>query len=780
MPPVLPTDQKTSENSLLGGLVFASIVIGLLVFGSSRGLYYYVQYFWDDLFSDVKKFGEQCEAGLGDWTAATTLESALANPPPLSPLPMPYYSAPLEHKPDVKDGQYLYSRCKLDLSGLRKGGFGWMRLHYVHGDTAIFLGGRLKQTVDDLGVAEFPLVDEDKVAGAELVLISKPNELKKKLLGLPTSMPLIYTDSRVDLARPNIGATFDYNLRPTYWLNWSLVFLLVFAVAWVGGLRREDVGWLVVAMASNAAMDFAIFSRTNSVDPTWRAVTQVMAFSTNIAICCFALAFLEAKARWSKPIVIYLICMVAYTPLCFLPRGTLSTAYTYFYIPTWIQIALYGSIAGYGLSHRTTGSSEYPRRIAFVIGFCLFLALGRVVDLFIFIEKKITFSEILTEAGITGFCTFLIFDLVVSYRRYLAEKMRRMETEARSREFEAVARVTQMLAHDVRKPYQTLLSGLRVLESENSSGGNVVGTKRLRSEVERALGETNAMLSDIMDVGAAPPSAVAGVDIPQVAAVCVQRAIEANRKPGVKVRLDWRGPARLSLDPRRFQRVLMNLVENAVQAMPGDGTLKLSSAVTALNGTPAVRLTVWNSGSFIPDADRARIFDPFFTKNKSQGTGLGLAIVRKFVEAEGGQVHCHSTAGEGTGFELVLPTKPSEASMKAGRVALLDDDVFVREIWKQGAPGLTIETFESPAAFWEAAGEDPVAFAKGFDLVVTDYYFGRGEVDTGGTFAARLKALLPACRIVLLSDAAPGEDELPLFTGQLAKTAEPADSAQWL
>ncbi len=763
--------KKSLENRLLGFLVGLSIVAGLGVFAYSRGLYYYVQYFWDDLFGEVQKFGEDCEAGVGDWVPGDTFQSVVGRPPALKRMRMPYYSAAPAEKPDVGAGQFLYTRCQVDLGKLKPGGFGWMRLHFVHGDTAIFLNDVLKQTVDDLGIAEFPLTTADRQAASTLVLVSRPNALKSKLLGLPTSMPLIFTDSRAALAKPNFGALFDFTLRPTYWLNEALVFLLIFAVAWLGGMRREDIAWLAVAMASSAIMDFAIFSKTNASDPTWRSVSQVAAFSVNVALCCFALAFTGARIRFVKPVGLYLVAMFAYGPLCFLPRGTISSAYLLFYVPMWVQFGLYGSVAAVSFKRRNEGVPfDYPRRLAFVAWFCAVLAVVKVLDLLMFRQLGFTFAEAITEVGMTGFCIFLIFDLVVSYRKYLAEKLLRLETETRSREFEAVARVTQMLAHDVRKPYQTLLNGLKVLDAEMGKGEASQAAKRVRGEVERALGETNAMLSDVMDMGAKQSEFKGEVDVRSLAEECVNRAVDLNQKKGIKVLNEWSGPTKLAIDPRRFQRVLMNLIENAVQATPPGGTLKLGSAPAELEGKSAVRLTVWNSGSFIPEEDRARIFDPFFTKNKSRGTGLGLAIVRKFIEAEGGRIACRSVQGEGTAFDLTLPVAVTGAP---GRLAVIDDDVFAREIWQSVGGGWTVTTFDGPAGFWKAAGGAMKEFLASFDVIMTDYYFGKDDEGTGESFAKDLKERGTSAKVVLFSDVVLPPVEMAVFDNQIAKMEQP-------
>jgi signal transduction histidine kinase len=106
----------------------------------------------------------------------------------------------------------------------------------------------------------------------------------------------------------------------------------------------------------------------------------------------------------------------------------------------------------------------------------------------------------------------------------------------------------------------------------------------------------------------------------------------------------------------QMKQVLLNLIVNAVQAMPAGGVLTIGlerDAARTLGG-PAVRLTVRDSGTGIDPAHRSRLFDPFFT-TKEDGTGLGLAIVYAMVEAHHGRIDVESTVGQGASFEIVLP-----------------------------------------------------------------------------------------------------------------------------
>lgn len=141
----------------------------------------------------------------------------------------------------------------------------------------------------------------------------------------------------------------------------------------------------------------------------------------------------------------------------------------------------------------------------------------------------------------------------------------------------------------------------------------------------------------------------------------------------------------ISIDPEHLKQVLINLVRNAVQAMPDGGRLLVRTRLAhehrpdydGDNESPLqptyVLIRVEDSGEGIDPADLPRIFVPFYT-TKADGTGLGLAISQRIIERAGGRIEVYSRPGYGTAFTLRLPVdgtvswvagaerSPSEAS----------------------------------------------------------------------------------------------------------------------
>ena len=112
--------------------------------------------------------------------------------------------------------------------------------------------------------------------------------------------------------------------------------------------------------------------------------------------------------------------------------------------------------------------------------------------------------------------------------------------------------------------------------------------------------------------------------------------------------------AKIVVDCGRFARVLLNLVKNAVEAMPDGGVVWIG----VKHRDAEVVFRISDTGSGIPAELLPSIFEPFVTRGKSKGTGLGLAIAKSVVEAHSGRITVESKVGVGTTFEIMVPEAP--------------------------------------------------------------------------------------------------------------------------
>lgn len=128
----------------------------------------------------------------------------------------------------------------------------------------------------------------------------------------------------------------------------------------------------------------------------------------------------------------------------------------------------------------------------------------------------------------------------------------------------------------------------------------------------------------------------------------VQHHLSQN---AIAIETDLTAGGRVAISQTELQQVLVNMIVNAIQAMPDGGTLTLR---TARAGDWLV-ISVQDTGIGMSEQVAARVFDPFFTNRPGVGTGLGLSISRKLITRAGGTVSVNSTPGRGTTFEIRLP-----------------------------------------------------------------------------------------------------------------------------
>jgi signal transduction histidine kinase len=128
--------------------------------------------------------------------------------------------------------------------------------------------------------------------------------------------------------------------------------------------------------------------------------------------------------------------------------------------------------------------------------------------------------------------------------------------------------------------------------------------------------------------------------------------LDAN---GIACRRDFEDAAEVMVDPDMMRRAAMNLVINAIEAMPNGGELRLSAGSREDGNYGFV---VEDTGVGIEEKDRDKIFEPYFT-TKPSGLGLGLILTKKIVDAHGGEIRVGSEPGKGTRILVVLPgTQP--------------------------------------------------------------------------------------------------------------------------
>jgi len=208
------------------------------------------------------------------------------------------------------------------------------------------------------------------------------------------------------------------------------------------------------------------------------------------------------------------------------------------------------------------------------------------------------------------------------------------------------------IIHDLKNPMTAIRSCADLIEFRSSDPGIAEFTRLINKSVDKMLDMTQELLDFARGESSLQPTRI------PAGAVLTEIAGELRHLVPEKVHLVREGDcgAEIMVDCGCFARVLMNLVKNAVEAMPHGGILRL--ALREHGGR--VLFQVIDTGIGISDDLLPRLFEPFVTHGKSKGTGLGLAIAKSVVEAHRGAISVRSTPGAGTAFEISLP--PADAA----------------------------------------------------------------------------------------------------------------------
>jgi signal transduction histidine kinase len=121
----------------------------------------------------------------------------------------------------------------------------------------------------------------------------------------------------------------------------------------------------------------------------------------------------------------------------------------------------------------------------------------------------------------------------------------------------------------------------------------------------------------------------------------------------------------IEADRDQIKQVLLNVMQNAVEALGGRGTLHIATYDSSREQEPGLVLKMTDNGIGITPGDLPRIFEPFFTSGKHRGTGLGLAICRNIIEAHGGDILLTSHTGQGTTVRIWLPLRQQPRTVEA-------------------------------------------------------------------------------------------------------------------
>ncbi len=232
----------------------------------------------------------------------------------------------------------------------------------------------------------------------------------------------------------------------------------------------------------------------------------------------------------------------------------------------------------------------------------------------------------------------------------LEEKVRERTRELiQAEKMASMGQLAAGLVHEIRNPLGSIKLAIQLMEKE-LDGSWSEDIQAMSKEIQRI----ERLLSELLRLARPQPPSFTMVEINEV----VERAVAITRKKAESSKVDVVTSfspflPKVKADPDLMQQVFLNIMLNAIDAMPDGGRL----SITTRNSSRSVTIEFSDTGYGIPKDYIDRIFDPFFTTKGSRGgSGLGLSISYRIVQEHGGEISVRSEEGRGTTFTVRLKT----------------------------------------------------------------------------------------------------------------------------
>jgi signal transduction histidine kinase len=253
--------------------------------------------------------------------------------------------------------------------------------------------------------------------------------------------------------------------------------------------------------------------------------------------------------------------------------------------------------------------------------------------------------------------------IIIEQIERVFERLRQREREVlRAEQLAAVGQVAAGVAHELRNP----LTSVKMLVQTGLEGQSPTG---LQTEdltiIEHEIRRMEACIQSFLDFARPPSAERRRTDLLAVVHRALALLESRARRQSVILKTDLPlGPVELLIDPDQVHQVLVNLILNALDAMPQGGQLLLE--VRSMSDLPGVRVRLHDTGPGIPANVLERLFEPFVS-GKETGLGLGLSICRRLLEAHGGSITGANDPAGGAVFTFTLPAGEPEHGIPSGR-----------------------------------------------------------------------------------------------------------------
>ena len=253
--------------------------------------------------------------------------------------------------------------------------------------------------------------------------------------------------------------------------------------------------------------------------------------------------------------------------------------------------------------------------------------------------------------------------VVEAFNKMISELEKHQMQLVQAQKLSSLGILTSGIAHQLNNPLNNISTSCQIL-LEDFQYGDVEHIKKLLTNIDQEIDRTRDIVAGLLDFSREREFQLDWINLENIV-LRTKQLVSSHLPPGVEILSEIPEDLDIYMDGQKFQEVLLNLVLNAIQAMPQDtGHIKIN----AKKNYRDIEITIEDDGCGIPSENLSHIFDPFFsTKEIGYGTGLGLSVAHGIVERHGGTITVKSILGEGSVFTINLPlgskTYPEEGGV---------------------------------------------------------------------------------------------------------------------
>jgi signal transduction histidine kinase len=243
------------------------------------------------------------------------------------------------------------------------------------------------------------------------------------------------------------------------------------------------------------------------------------------------------------------------------------------------------------------------------------------------------------------------FEELANSFNVMAEGLKKSQLQLiQSAKLAAIGELASNIAHEINNPLTSILGYTGLIKAETDPNARMEDLEIIEKEALRA----REIIKNLLDFARQTPLKIEEANINSVLKTVLSLTKSQAKAGNIEVieELKENLPS-IPIDINQMKQVFINIINNAISAMPGGGKLWI---LADTDGKGFIKVSFKDTGIGIPEEHLIRIFDPFFTtKDDTSGTGLGLSISYGIVERHGGNIEVESKVGEGSTFTIKLP-----------------------------------------------------------------------------------------------------------------------------